>query len=148
MLFVVDKPRFQRMIAIVRDDRTRRAQGCHGPFLRLQAADNQLALRGRRAEAVFPATVYEPGVLFLRVTIFRRLLGALREQDQGTRHLTVQVMQDGMAFAGIRLGFDVGDMLLYPDVATAPDEHPVFQLVPEDEWERESDRQGRLFESL
>ena len=32
MLFVVDKPEFQRTIAIVRDDRTKKTQGSSGPF--------------------------------------------------------------------------------------------------------------------
>ena len=43
-------------------------------------------------EADFPATVYEPGVLFLRVTLFRRALQALA----GMKQLAIQVNNDGM----------------------------------------------------
>lgn len=74
MLFVVDKPRLQRMISIVRDDRTSAAQVDGGPFLRLEANDDRLKLAGQIVEAEFPATIYEPGVLFLRVTLLRRVL--------------------------------------------------------------------------
>jgi len=46
MLFVVDKPRLQRMIAIVREDRTPHKQGYNAPFLRLKATGNELAVSG------------------------------------------------------------------------------------------------------
>ena len=44
MFFVIDKPRLQRIIAIVRDDRTRKTQGSAGPYMRLEARDGQLTL--------------------------------------------------------------------------------------------------------
>ena len=71
MFFVVDKPRLQRMISIVREDRTRKNQGNKSPFLRIEARGNELSLSSEAVAATFPATVYEPGVLFLRTTLFR-----------------------------------------------------------------------------
>jgi hypothetical protein len=69
----VDKPRLERMISIVREDKTRKQQTEDIPFLRIEAVENQLAVSGDKVSATFTATVYEPGVLFLRTTYFRRL---------------------------------------------------------------------------
>lgn len=134
MIFVVDKPRLQKMIALTRDDREPADQGERGPFLRIEASEaggGALTLAGRRVEATFPATVYEPGVLFLRVTLFRRALSMLDATVLDGRFLTVQVAEDGLHFADTRLGFDVGDMLLYPDPVQAPAVHPGERLSDE-----------------
>ena len=120
MFFVVDRPRLQRIIAITRDDRRPKQQGRHGPFFRIEANGDKLKLTGRNVEAEFPATVYEPGVLFLRVTVFRRLLQALT----GTKELAIQVNGEGLFADNVRLSPDVGDMLLYVDPAKAPALHP------------------------
>lgn len=42
MFFVVDKPRLQRMIGIVREDRSRPDEGPDLPFLRLAAVGSEL----------------------------------------------------------------------------------------------------------
>lgn len=86
MMFVIDKPQMQRMIAIVRDDRTPATQGAAGPYMRIEASGGSITLTGREAEATFPATVYEEGVLFLRVTLFRRLLGTIRGRQPVRLH--------------------------------------------------------------
>src|SRR5207244_12806994 len=99
MFFVVDRPRLQRMIAITRDDRTKDQQGRSGPFYRIEASGERLKLAGQQVEAEFPATVYEPGVLFLRVTVFRRALQLLA----GMKMLAVQVNQDGLFLDNMRL---------------------------------------------
>jgi len=70
MFFVVDKPRLQRMISIVREDNTRRKQGCKSPFIRIQATGNELTVSSSDVSATFPATIYEEGVLFIRTTHF------------------------------------------------------------------------------
>lgn len=71
MLFVVDKPRLQRIIAIVREDRSRKKR-VEVPFLRLTAEDDELTIEGGGCvTATFRATVYQPGVLFIRTTAFR-----------------------------------------------------------------------------
>lgn len=57
MFFVVDKPRLQRIISIVREDRTRKDQGKNSPFLRIKAVDNELSLSSDAVSATFPATV-------------------------------------------------------------------------------------------
>jgi hypothetical protein len=74
MFFVVDRPRLQRIIAIVRKDRTPDTQDSNAPFLRLEARGDELTVDGGEVSGTFPAAVYESGVLFLRTTIFRRLL--------------------------------------------------------------------------
>ena len=56
MFFVVDKPRLQRIIAIVREDRKPGKQGCNATFLRLKATENELTISGDKVSATFPAT--------------------------------------------------------------------------------------------
>ena len=90
LLFVIDKPQFQRVIAIVRDDRRKEDQGLAGPFLRLEARDDYVKLDGLEVSGKIPATVYEPGVLFLKATLFRRLLRTFK----GEKFLTIQVAAD------------------------------------------------------
>jgi hypothetical protein len=128
MFFVVDKQLLQGTLAIVRDDRTKAQQGTDGPFLRLEARDGFLQLDGQRASAKIAATVYEEGVLFLRVTIFRRLLGTLTGQP----FLSIQVTSDGILMDRIRLPLDANDMLLYPNPEQAPAKHP-SQLLQQEE---------------
>ena len=149
MLFVVDKPRLQRIISIVRDDRTSETQADDGPFLRLEANDDRLKLAGKEVEAEFSATVYEPGVLFLRVTLFRRLLKTMTVKQLHVRYMTFQVNSDGLTFGDVHMPFDAADMLLYPDVHTAPQEHPEKRLAVQEEAPRtRKDPQGELFEDL
>jgi hypothetical protein len=133
MFFVVDRRLLQRTLAIVRDDRSKNHQGTDGPFMRLEARDGYLKLDGLRISARISATVYEQGVLFLRVTIFRRLLGTL----SGQPFLSIQVMSDGMLMDRIRLPLDANDMLLYPNPQQAPTRHPSESLRQEVEEEAE-----------
>jgi hypothetical protein len=131
MLFVVNKSRLQRMIGITRDDRSANTQEADGPFLRIEANDGHLRLTGRVVDAEFPATVYEPGVLFLRVTKFRRMLRMMTVKGLGMRELTFQLNRDGLTFGDVHLPFEIGDMLLYPDPQTAPGQHPQDRLSNE-----------------
>ena len=80
MFFVVDKSMLQWNLSIVRDDRTKKTLGQAGPFMRLEANDDYLKLDGQEVSAKIPATVYEPGVLFLKITVFRRLLKTITGQ--------------------------------------------------------------------
>src|SRR5947207_136337 len=111
MFFVVNRPRLQRLIAITRDDRRPDQQRDDGPYFRIEASGDRLKLTGRLVEAEFPATIYEPGVLFLRITTFRRLL----QTFPGTKDIAIQVNADGLFLDNVRLSLDVGDMLLYVD---------------------------------
>jgi len=120
MFFVIDKPRLQRIIAIVRDDRTRKTQGAASPYMRMEARDGYLKLDGLEASATFPATVYEPGVLFLKITRFRRLLRAITKQKM----LAIQVNQDGLLVDNVVFPMESNDMLLYPDPDQAPPRYP------------------------
>jgi hypothetical protein len=76
VFFVIDNPKLQRIIALIRDDRTAGSRARGGHYLRLEASQGQLTVAGPTAEASIPATVYEDGVLFPRVPRFRRLLEA------------------------------------------------------------------------
>jgi hypothetical protein len=86
----------------------------------MEAKDGHLMLTGREVEATIPATVYEPGVLFLRITDFRLLLGEMREHKM----ITVQANQDGLLLDNARFDLASNDMLLYLDPARAPMMHP------------------------
>jgi hypothetical protein len=115
--------------------------------MRIEARDDRLKMDGRVASAQFPATVYEPGVLFMRVTTFRRLLRTYTLDELGTRYLTFQIREDGLSFADIRMGFAFGDMLLYPDPDTAPERHPEERLAPEPDLAAEiEEAKGTLFD--
>lgn len=121
MFFVIDRPRLQRIISIVRDDRTSKTQGRDGPFLRMEARDGQLKLTGREVGAAFPATVYEPGVLFLRITYFRRALRALA----GEKMLSIQVTPTALVMDNITMPLEANEMLLYADPDKAPEQCPL-----------------------
>jgi hypothetical protein len=96
------------------------------PYFRIEALGGSLKLSGREMEATFPATVYEPGVLFLRVTIFRQFMATMRD----VKMLAIQVNAGGMSVENVHLSLEAGDMLLYPDVAGAPSLHPTDRLQP------------------
>ena len=117
MFFVVDKPRLQRLIAIVREDRTPSKQGYIAPFLRLKALENELTISSDKVSATFPATVYEPGVLFIKTTNFRRVLRATKIKGD---FLTVQVTNKELVFADVCYPFESLNMVLYPNTENAP----------------------------
>lgn len=121
MFFVVDKPRLQRMISIVREDRLRK-KGTKSPFLRLKADNAELTISGSGCvTATFPATVYQPGALFIRTTNFRRLL---KLTCIGEKYITIQVAEDGLHFGDVVMPFEGSDMVLYPNPADAPENWP------------------------
>jgi len=135
MFFVTDCARLERPINLARDDRRKADQTDRGPYFRIEAsAGGRLRLTGRQVEAAIPATVYEPGVLFLRVTVFRLLLTTMRDE----KTLAVQVNAEGLSVENVRLSLDAGDMLLYPDPAMAPAIHPA-------ERQHTPPTQGELF---
>ena len=142
MLFVIDKLKFQRAISIVRDDRTKRTQGPAGPFMRLEANDEHVRIDGVKASAKIPATVYEPGVLFLKVTVVRRLLGTIT----GDKFLTIQVMADGLIMDKARLPFESNDMLLYLNPEQAPLQHPSDSTTDSESQPEPKDRQLKLWD--
>ena len=120
MFFVIDRPRLQRMIAITRDDRRKVDQGCGGSFFRIEANGGHVKVSGMQVAATLPATVYEPGVLFLRVTIFRRLLATFK----GEKFLTFQCDANELVFGNVHFPLESLDILHYADPAKAPERHP------------------------
>lgn len=120
MFVVIDKLRLSRLIAVTRDDRRPADQGSSGPFFRIEASGQELRLSGRQVEVTVPATVHEPGVLFMRVTLFRRHLKKIPEKG----FIAIQADAQGLAFGDTHLPPDSLDMLLYTDPAIAPDRHP------------------------
>ena len=110
---------------MVRDDGRKEDQGLAGPFLRLEARDDYVKLDGLKFSGKIPATVYEPGVLFLKVTLFRRLLQTFK----GEKFLTIQVTGDELLMGRVRLPLESNEMLLYPYPDQAAPVHPVFALA-------------------
>ena len=139
MLFVIDKPYFQRIIAIVRDDRRKKDQEPAGPFLRLEARDDYVRLDGLKVAGKIPATVYEPGVLFLKATRFRRLLPTFK----GEKFLAIQVTGDELVMGYVRMPLESNDMLLYPNPDQAPQEHPAVALAEPARAKRPRSRRTR-----
>ena len=142
MLFVIDKPQFQRVISIVRDDRRKEDQGLAGPFLRLEARDDYVKLDGLEVSGKIPATVYEPGVLFLKATLFRRLLRTFK----GEKFLTIQVTADELLMGYVRLPLESNEMLLYVNPDQAPQVHPAIALAKPAPVRQPRFRQLRLWD--
>jgi hypothetical protein len=126
MLFVVEKAKLRFNISLARDDRTAKSQWSAGPYMRMEANDDYLKLDGLEVSAKFPATVYEPGVLFLKITLFRRLLAIFKDEP----FLTIQVADDELLMGYIRMPLDSNEMLLYPDPSQAPQRHPSTLFPP------------------
>jgi hypothetical protein len=124
MFFVIDKPGFQRVLSIVRDDRTKEMQGLDAPFLRLEAKDDCVKLDGLTVSAKFAATVYEAGVLFLKVTTFRRLLRTVK-----AKFLSIQVTAKELVMDSIHMGLEPNEWLMYADPDRAPMAHPSVTLA-------------------
>jgi hypothetical protein len=116
------------MIAIVREDRSPQRQGLNAGFLRLAARDGEVTVSDEKASATFPATVYEPGVLFLRPTLFRRLVRTFA----GEKFFTFQMTAEGLLFGDVRMPFAGSDMVYYPNPDDAPDQWPPPPPVAED----------------
>jgi len=57
MFFVVNKAKLQRIIAIVREDRSPASQSNGGPFLRIEAQNDQLTITSKKQ--LFSVTLYE-----------------------------------------------------------------------------------------
>lgn len=140
MLFVIDKIRFQKFISIVREDRKPSRQGKESPYLRICAEKEQVQIAGSDSAATVKSTVYEPGVLFIRTTLFRRVL---RATPTNQPFMTFQVDKDGLVFADVRMPFETNDMVLYPNPAQAPMTYP--PALPPGEIIREKP-QPNLFE--
>jgi len=121
MFFVVDKPRLQRIIAIVREDRTPDIQAGDIPYLRIEAFDDKLTVSSKEASATFPCTVYETGVLFIKTTNFRRVLKATKIEGD---FLSFQVTEKELIFADVRYPIEGLNIVLYPNPDTAPDHWP------------------------
>ncbi|GMV27579.1 MAG: hypothetical protein AMXMBFR58_36100 [Phycisphaerae bacterium] len=120
MFVVLDKCRLSRLIAITRDDRRPSDQGRGGPFYRIEASSQTLRLSGRQVEVTIPATLHEPGVIFLRVTLFRRCLKAIPLKG----FISIQADAKGLALGDTEIPASLIDMLLYPEPSNAPAQHP------------------------
>jgi hypothetical protein len=124
MFFVVDNTRFQQMISIVREDKQARKQRDEIPFLRLKALENELTVSSSIESATLAATVYEPGVLFVRTTKFCRVLKMTSVKEQ---FVTFQFTEEGFRFCSALLPFDTENMAYFPDVSQAPENWPLTE---------------------
>ncbi len=150
MFFVVKKRELEWNISLVRDDCNKKRQGLAGPYIRLEANGDYLKIDGIEVTAKIQATVYEPGVLFLTATLFRRLLKTITGQP----FLTIQVTADGTLMDNIRLPMNSNNMQLYPDPGHAPMTHPSMtspKPVPKqspDNKPQQDDKQRWLWDSV
>jgi hypothetical protein len=113
MLFVIKKRDLQQAISVVRDDRKKRKHP--GSFMRLEARHDYLSLSSWDASAQISATVYEPGVVFLRVKLLRLLLPTIKY----TKFLEIRVTADEMLFGNVRLSLAAYSMALYDELQPA-----------------------------
>ena len=120
MFFVIDRPRLLRFISITREDRRNVDQGRDGPYFRIEADGDHIKVSGLQVAATMPATVYEPGVLFLRVTKFRQLLATFK----GEKFISIQCNAEELVFGNVHFPLESLDILHYLDPAQAPKRHP------------------------
>lgn len=137
MLFVIDKIRFQKFISIIREDKKPSMQGKNTPYLRIRAEKDQVEITTGDASAMIETTVYEPGVLFIRTTLFRRVLRATPTKEP---FMTFQVDSEALVFADVRMPFETNDMVLYTNPAEAPMTYP----PPLPEYEKIEDKPFQL----
>ena len=121
MFFVVDKPRLQRIISIVREDKTPGKQRDEIPFLRLKAVENELTISSSIKSETLPATVYEPGVLFIRTTKFCRVLSMTGPKE---KFVTFQFTEEGLRFCDALLPYDKENMVYFQDTSQSPENWP------------------------
>jgi hypothetical protein len=106
------------MIAIVQNERLHR--GSNAPLVRITVKDGTVTVSGEEASATFPATVYEPGVLFVPPGYFRHLM----QTFVGEKFFTFQMTRDGLLIGNVRLPFVDSEMAYFADPDTAPDRWP------------------------
>ena len=113
MHIVFDKNRLERVLPIVwnRGPAAKKAR-----FLRLDAHQGELTISGLAAEAVIPAVVGEPGVLFIRATLLRSLL----EGFAGEGTLDCRVTEEAFLLGDLRLPMNPKSLVYFPDRAKAP----------------------------
>jgi len=128
------------MIHLVRDDKNVSSLGAESPFLRIAATGDQLTVAGGKVKATFPATVYEAGVIFIRTTVFRRLLNTFTDE----KFLTLQIDKEGLRMGNVFVSFEVVDLMLFPNVEQAPHKWPAE--LPPSERNVIRDPQGNLFD--
>lgn len=141
MLFVIDKTRFKKFVCIVREDKKRTVQGNNSPYLKIRAEKDEVEVSSSTASALIKTTVYEPGVLFIRTTLFRN---ALRAAPANEPYITFQADKEALVFADVRVPFETNDMVLYTNPAEAPMSYP--PPVPASELIEEKSFQPTLFE--
>jgi len=113
MHIVFDRRRLERVLPIVRN---RGPAAKKARFLRLDAHQGELTISGLAAEAVIPAVVEEPGVLFIRATLLRSLL----EGFAGEGSLDCRVTEEAFLLGDLRLPMNPKSLVYFSDRAKAP----------------------------
>jgi hypothetical protein len=113
MHIILDRQRLERVLPVVRN---RGPAAKKAPFLRLDAHQGELTISGLAAEAVIPAVVEAPGVLFIRATILRSLLEGLA----GEGALECRVTEEAFMVGNLRLPMNPKSLVYFPDRAKAP----------------------------
>ena len=113
MHIVLNRRRLERVFTVVRN---RGAAAKAAPFLRLDAHQGELTISGLVVQAVIPAVVEEPGVLFIRATLLRSLLKAFA----GEKSLVCRVTEKAFLLGNLRLPMNPKSLIYFPDRAKAP----------------------------
>jgi hypothetical protein len=121
VFFVIDNLRLQQFIRLTRNDgKSRKRHEVPWRFFRIEANGNAVRLRSSSVESELPATVYEPGVLYIRVDLLARTLATMADEPT----LAIQANREGLHIANVRFSLEFGEMLLYADPERAPLRHP------------------------
>ncbi len=128
MLFVIDKIRFGKFISIIREDRKKSQQSHDSPYLRIRAEKDEVEASSSNSSVTIKTTVYEPGVLFIRTTLFRRVFRATHIDE---KFITFQVDKKALVFGDVTMPFETNDMVLYTNPSEAPKSYPT--PLPESE---------------
>ena len=112
MHMMLDKRRLERVLPIVRD---RGPAAYRAQFLRLEALNGELMVSGLAAEAVIPAIVEEPGVLFIRVKLLRSLVEGYERKT-----LDCRVTEEAFMLGSVRLPMKRKSLVYFSDPAKAP----------------------------
>ena len=123
MIFTVERVRLVKMLDLVRDDKAKRAKRGkeEAPYLRIATENTgMVCLAGLNVEASFAAAIHEPGVVFLKAELFPNLVATMTAD----RLITVAANAKDLTFGDVTMLMGKADILLYPDPATAPQQHP------------------------
>lgn len=121
MFFVIDSLYLHQITSLAGSDCSSDTLDADAPFVRLAALNSELTVASTKNHATIPATVWEPGVLFIEPAAFHRLLEAVKREN----HFAVQATDKELRIGNVRLVYEPNAMQLFPDPAAAPPNWPL-----------------------